>query len=113
MSDKEETNRSKKKTKRGRIDASTKEENKKSRGKPIRKEADKIKNLVQTKSPKKRQPVFDVEALMETGAKGSMTSKTIAAMTPAQKSDIIDTAHKSLLRVAKKGLRVEAMKVTF
>jgi hypothetical protein len=89
MSDEEETNRRKKKHKRGRIPQSKKEKNQNSRGLTIRKEEDTKNN-----SKNKRQPVIDVEALLDSGAKGSVTSKTIAAMTHEQKTEIIDTAEK-------------------
>jgi hypothetical protein len=106
ISDEDDRNRWKKVPKRGRIEKSKKETNKHSGGIPIRKEEDTNASMVAQntklpkKSPNKRQPVNDVEALMETGAKGSVTAKTI------------DTAEKSLLKVAKKDLKAEAMKVT-
>ncbi len=66
-----------------------------------------------TKSPKQKlkAQVIDVEALLHSGAKNSVTNKTIKAMTPKEKTEILDTAGKSLLVQAKKGMRVQAMKV--
>ncbi len=51
------------------------------------------------------------EGLVKSGDKNSVTNKTLAAMTPEQQTAIIGSAEKSLMRQAKKGLRVEAMKV--
>ncbi len=66
-----------------------------------------------TKSPKQKlkAPVIDVEVLLHSGAKNSVTNKNIEAMTPEEKTEILDTAGKSLLVQAKKRMRVQAMKV--
>ncbi len=65
------------------------------------------------KSPRRKlnKQVIDVEALLNSGARNSVTNKTIKAMTPEEKTEILDTAGKSLLLQAKKGMRVQAMKV--
>jgi hypothetical protein len=59
----------------------------------------------------KKASAIDVEALLKSGNKNSVTNRTMAAMTSDEQTKIIGTAEKSLLKQAKKGLRVEAMKV--
>ena len=66
-----------------------------------------------TPQRRKTDPVIDVEALLLSGGKNSVTTKTIDAMTPDEKNDMIGTAGKTLLKVAKKGIRVQAMTVSF
>ena len=63
------------------------------------------------KNNKKNASAIDVEALLKSGNKNSVTNRTMAAMTSDEQTKIIGTAEKSLLKQAKKGLRVEAMKV--
>ena len=78
-----------------------------------KKSAPKKKTLGLTKSPKPKleSQVINVEALLQSGDKNSVTNKTIRAMTPEEKTEILDSAGKSLLVQAKKGMRVQAMKV--
>jgi hypothetical protein len=52
--------------------------------------------------------VIDVEALYKSGNKNSVMNKTIDAMTAAQKEDVMESAEKKIVSIAKKGLRVEA-----
>ncbi len=65
------------------------------------------------KTPKQKlkAQVINVKALLNSGDKNSVTNMIIRAMTPDEKTEILDTAGKSLLVQAKKGMRVQAMKV--
>ncbi len=64
-----------------------------------------------TSRGKHKGAVIDVEALYKSGNKNSVMNKTIDAMTAAQKGDVMESAKKKIVSIAKKGLRVEAMKV--
>jgi hypothetical protein len=79
-----------------------------------KKRAPKQSKVGVTKSPKQKfeAQVINVEALLHSGDKNSVTNKTIRAMTPEEKTEILDSAGKSLLVQAKKGMRVQAMKVS-
>jgi hypothetical protein len=70
---------------------------------------------VETITPRKKKhaPVIDVEAIILSGGKKSVTNKTVEAMTPHEKLEIIGSAGKSLMVQAKKGLRKEAMTVSY
>ena len=63
------------------------------------------------KRGKKKPTVINVEALYKSGNKYSVMHKTIEGMTDAQKEDVLGSAEKKLVTIAKKGLRVQAMKV--
>jgi hypothetical protein len=52
-----------------------------------------------------------VDALFKSGDKNSVTNKTLSDMTPEQQTAIVGSVEKILMKQAKKGLRVEAMKV--
>ena len=56
-------------------------------------------------------PAVDVQALIQSGGKQSVTSRTIASMSTEEQASIIGTAEKTIIKEAKKGLRKEAMKV--
>jgi hypothetical protein len=60
----------------------------------------------------KKDPAIDVEALLLSGGKNSVTTKTMDAMAPDEKNDMIGSAGKVLLKQAKKGMRVQAMTVS-
>jgi hypothetical protein len=72
------------------------------------------KPKVKEETPKRTQkvPIIDVEAILRSGGKNSVTTKTIERMTPDEKNEMIGTAGKSLLTQAKKGIRVQAMTVS-
>jgi hypothetical protein len=72
------------------------------------------RSSVKTKTPQRKSkcPVIDVEAILLSGAKNSVTTKTIEAMTPDEKKELVGTAGKSLMLQAKKGMRVQAMTVS-
>jgi hypothetical protein len=55
--------------------------------------------------------VIDVEALISSGNKNSVTTKTMEAMSVDQRKDVIGTAEKTLVTIAKKLFRTQAMKV--
>ena len=59
----------------------------------------------------KLTPAVDVQALINSGGKKSVTNRTIAAMSTEEQATIIGTAEKTIIKEAKKGLRKEAMKV--
>ncbi len=69
---------------------------------------------VETKTPKKTKkvPVIDFEAILLFGWGNSVTNKTVEALTPDEKLEMIGSAGKSLMLQAKKGMRVQAMKVS-
>ncbi len=75
-------------------------------GKKTSKEEDTTKTIKKTNAS-----AIDVQALLKSGNKKSGTNRTMAAMTAEEQTEIIGTAEKSLMKQAKKGLRVEAMKV--
>ena len=49
--------------------------------------------------------------MLKSASKKSVTTKTMDAMTSLEKASILDSAEKTLMKQAKKGLRVEALKV--
>jgi hypothetical protein len=59
----------------------------------------------------KKAVIIDVDALLKSASKKSVTTKTMDAMTSLEKTAILGSAEKTLLKQAKKGLRLEAMKV--
>ena len=71
------------------------------------KEEDKPKRRNNTKAS-----AVDIQALINSGGKKSVTNQTIASMTTEEQATIIGTAEKTILKEAKKGLRKEAMKVS-
>ncbi len=52
-----------------------------------------------------------MNALLKPTSKKSVTAKTMEAMTTIEKTAILGSAEKTLLKQAKKGFRQEAMKV--
>jgi hypothetical protein len=79
-------------------------------GKKSQKEED-VNEAPTKKRGKKKPTVIDVEALYKSGNKNSVMHKTIEGLTDAQKEDILGSSEKKLVTIAKKGLRVQAMKV--
>jgi hypothetical protein len=61
---------------------------------------------------KQNNPGIDVEAILLTGSKDNITNKTVALMTETEQASLTTTAGKTILQQAKKGLRVQAFKVT-
>jgi hypothetical protein len=59
----------------------------------------------------KRSVIIDVDALLKSGSKQSVTNKTLALMTPEEKSDIPGSAEKSFMKQAKRGMWETAIKV--
>jgi hypothetical protein len=59
----------------------------------------------------KKATVIDVDALLKSSSKKSVTTKTMQSMTALEQTEILGSAGKTLLKQAQKGLRVEAMKV--
>jgi hypothetical protein len=53
-----------------------------------------------------------VEAILLAGSKDNITNKTVALMTEAEQASLSTTAGKTILQQAKKGLRIQAFKVT-
>jgi hypothetical protein len=94
---------------------------KKRRTKPIKSLKEKAKNMGENNdskeedTPKRRHnkvtPAVDVQALIKSGGKQSVTNRTIASMSTEEQATIIGTAEKTIIKEAKKGLRKEAMKV--
>jgi hypothetical protein len=70
------------------------------------------KEKTSTPTRSSKGPVIDVEAILMSGAKNSVTTKTIMGMTPEEKKEMVGTAGKSLLVQAKKRMRVQAMTVS-
>jgi hypothetical protein len=66
---------------------------------------------VETRVRKRKNAVIDVDAILKLGWKDNITNKTVALMTPEEASVLSTTAGKSILKEAKKGLRVQAFKV--
>jgi hypothetical protein len=68
---------------------------------------------METRTPKKtnKESVIDVEAIILSGGKNSVTTKTVDALTPDEKMEMLGSAGKTLMLQAKKGLRLQAMKV--
>ncbi len=71
----------------------------------------KTKEKKETPKRTRKPAVIDVEAILLSGAKNSVTTKTIEALTPEEKKEMMGSAGKSLLTQAKKGMRVQAMTV--
>jgi hypothetical protein len=83
-------------------------------GKPkvqLKSRSKKTKEKKETPKRTRKPAVIDVEAILLSGAKNSVTSKTIEALTPEEKKEMMGSAGKSLLTQAKKGMRVQAMTV--
>ncbi len=59
----------------------------------------------------KKPVIIDVDALLKSTSKTSVTAKTIDAMTANEKNAMLGSAEKKLMKEAKKGFRQEAMKV--
>ncbi len=66
---------------------------------------------MKTRVRKRKNAVIDVDAILKLGSKDNITNKTVALMTPEEASVLSTTAGKSILKEAKKGLRVQAFKV--
>ena len=79
-------------------------------GNKSRKEED-VTAEPKNKRGKAKSTVIDVEALYKSGNKNSVMHKTIEGLTAAQKDDVLGSAEKKLVTIAKKGLRQQAMKV--
>ncbi len=101
-----ERNRSKQKQ-RTRHNKKLKEKDTNDRDKKNKKEDDTPHN----EKRNMKRTVIDVEALLKSGDKNSVISKTIAAMTPEQQTEILGSVEKTLIQQDKKGLQVQAMKV--
>jgi hypothetical protein len=71
----------------------------------------KKKKKEEEKRKGKKPDTIDVDALLKSGTKKSVTTKTMDAMTSLEKTAILGSTEKTLLKQAKKGLRQEAMKV--
>jgi hypothetical protein len=83
-------------------------------GKPkvqLKSRSKKTKEKKETPKRTRKPAVIDVEAILLSGAKNSVTTKTIEALTPEEKKELMGNAGKSLLTQAKKGMRVQAMTV--
>ena len=106
-SDEEKNITSKKKAKlelgQSKVKVRSRHSGKKSNGK---------KEISSTPSRSAKDPVIDVEAILMSGDKNSVTTKTIMAMTPEEKKEMVGKAGKSLLVQAKKGMRVQALTVS-
>jgi hypothetical protein len=79
-------------------------EKEKTKGRKQLKEADEKKS-------RGKHAIIDVEALLNSGSKDNITNKTVALMTPEEAESLTTNAGKSILKEAKKGLRVQAFKV--
>jgi hypothetical protein len=109
-SDEDEKRKAKKKRRTSLITQKPKEKGTMKGGnKSLKEEDGNIKT--KTNRGKHKRAVIDVEALYKSGNKNSVMNKTIDAMTAAQKEDVMESAEKKIVSIAKKGLRVEAMKV--
>ena len=60
---------------------------------------------------KAKQTGIDVAAILKSGSKGNVTNQTVALMTAQEVETLATTAGASMLKEAKKGLRVQAFKV--
>ena len=60
---------------------------------------------------KAKQNGIDVAAILKSGSKGNVTNQTVALMTAQEAETLATTAGVSMLKEAKKGLRVLAFKV--
>jgi hypothetical protein len=60
---------------------------------------------------KQKHTGIDVDAILKSGSKGNVTNQTVALMTPAEAESLTTTAGLTMLKEAKKGLRVQAFKV--
>ncbi len=67
---------------------------------------------VETKGRKEKNIDIDVKAILQNGSKDNITNKTVALMTEAEQASLTTTAGTTILKQAKKGLRVQAFKVT-
>ncbi len=54
---------------------------------------------------------IDVDAILKSGSKGNVTNQTVALMTEEEAESLTTTAGVTMLKEAKKGLRVQAFKV--
>ncbi len=81
-------------------------------GGPINQKEEEAQNPRKKKQQTTKPMVINVEELFKSGNKKSVTNKTIESMTPDEKKEILGSAEKSLVKQAKKGLRVQAMKVS-
>ncbi len=52
-----------------------------------------------------------MDAILKLGSKDNITNKTVALMTPQEADTLTTTAGQTILKEAKKGLRVQAFKV--
>ncbi len=100
----DEEGKNRRKTKRQQRKSPEKEKEKTKRRKTIKE--------VETKGRKQKNPGIDVEAILQSGSKDNITNKTVALMTDEEAASLTTTAGKAILQQAKKGLRVQAFKVT-
>jgi hypothetical protein len=63
------------------------------------------------KGRKAKQTGIDVEAILKSGSKGNVTNQTVALMTEEEAESLTTTAGVTMLKEAKKSLRVQAFKV--
>jgi hypothetical protein len=70
------------------------------------------KRVVATK-PKRiaKETGINVGAILKSGSKGNVTNQTVALMTAQEAESLATTAGVSMLKEAKKGLRMQAFKV--
>jgi hypothetical protein len=79
----------------------------KEKAKKVEKKNTKEEDAINGKKP----VIIDVDALLKTTSKTSVTAKTMDAMTANEKNAMLGSAEKKLMKEAKKGFRQEAMKV--
>ncbi len=101
--DEQEKNR--KKTKRNQMRSPEKEKEKRKRRNNVKE--------VESMGRKRKKNVIDVDAILQSGSKDNITNKTVALMDEKQDEALTETAGISILKQAKKGLRVDAFKVIF
>ena len=58
-----------------------------------------------------KQTGIDVQAILKSGSKDNVTNQTVALMTTEEAKTLTTTAGVTMLKEAKKGLRVQAFKV--
>jgi hypothetical protein len=78
----------------------------------VKSRAKTLKEEKETPKRSRKDAVIDVEAILLSGAKSSVTTKTIEGLTPEEKKEMMGSAGKSLLTQAKKGMRVQALAVS-
>jgi hypothetical protein len=109
--DEQEKNRKKKKRNQKR--SPEKEKAKRKRGNNVKEEELILTKSTKSTGSKRKKNVIDVDAILQSGSKDNITNKTVALMDEKQAEALTETAGRSILKQAKKGLRVEAFKVVF